>query len=115
VFLEAMAAGKPIVAVRAAAVPEVVRNGILAEPQNSESLTAGIVQLYRNPDLCRSLASAGLADVENYDVHRVARLFLSEVAKVVPTMHMVSSDLAADECLGSASIQHSNEVLYGGR
>src|ERR1700756_1784849 len=36
VFLEAMAAGKPIVAARAAAVPEVVRNGILVEPRNAE-------------------------------------------------------------------------------
>ena len=82
VFLEAMAAGKPIVAVRAAAVPEVVRHGILAEPNNAESLAAGIVRLYRDPDLCRSLASAGLRDVENFDVLRVTRLFLSEVAKV---------------------------------
>src|SRR6266536_3541802 len=88
VFLEAMAAGKPIVAVRAAAVPEVVRNGILAEPENAESLAAGIDRLYRNPDLCHSLSSAGRADVENFDVHRVAGLFLSEIAKVVPTMEV---------------------------
>ena len=38
VFLEAMAAGKPIVAARVAAVPEVVRNGILVEPDNQEAL-----------------------------------------------------------------------------
>jgi glycosyltransferase involved in cell wall biosynthesis len=84
VFLEAMAAGKPIVAVRAAAVPEVVRHGILAEPRNAESLAAGIQRLYRNPDLCRSLAAAGLRDVERFNVNRVARQFLSEVAKVTP-------------------------------
>jgi glycosyltransferase involved in cell wall biosynthesis len=84
VFLEAMAAGKPIVAVRAAAVPEVVRNGILVEPENAEALAAGIVRLHRSPDLCHSLASAARLDVETYDVHRVARLFLSEIAKVAP-------------------------------
>jgi len=100
VFLEAMAAGKPIVAVRAAAVPEVVRNGILAEPENAESLAAGIDRLYRNPDLCRSFASAGRADVENFDVHRVAGLFLSEIAKVVPTIDV-------------GLIQDSSEVLHG--
>ena len=33
VFLEAMAAGKPIVAARAAAVPEVVHHGLLVEPK----------------------------------------------------------------------------------
>jgi glycosyltransferase involved in cell wall biosynthesis len=84
VFLEAMAAGKPIVAVRTAAVPEVVRNGILVEPENPEALADGIVRLYRDPYLCSSLASAGCRDVERFDVHRVARLFLSEVVKVAP-------------------------------
>jgi len=84
VFLEAMAAGKPIVAVRSAAVPEVVRNGILVEPESAEALAVGILRLYRSPDLRDSLASAGCRDVENFDVDRVARVFLSEVAKVVP-------------------------------
>jgi glycosyltransferase involved in cell wall biosynthesis len=84
VFLEAMAAAKPIVAVRTAAVPEVVRNGILVEPENPEALADGIARLYRNPRLCTWLASAGCQDVELFDVHRVAGLFLSEVAKVAP-------------------------------
>jgi glycosyltransferase involved in cell wall biosynthesis len=100
VFLEAMAAGKPIVAVRAAAVPEVVRNGLLAEPENAESLAAGIDRLYRSPDLCRSLASAGRADVENFDIHRVAALFLSEIAKAAPAIDV-------------GLVQDSSEVLHG--
>jgi glycosyltransferase involved in cell wall biosynthesis len=86
VFLEAMAAGKPIVAVRSAAVPEVVRSGILVEPENPEALADSIVRLYRDPHLCSSLASAGCRDVEQFDVHRVASLFLSEVARVAPEM-----------------------------
>jgi glycosyltransferase involved in cell wall biosynthesis len=86
VFLEAMVAGKPIVAVRASAVPEVVRNGILVQPENPEALADGIARLYRDPDLCSSLASAAYQDVERFDVHRVAGLFLSEVAKVAPEM-----------------------------
>jgi len=96
VFLEAMAAGKPIVAVRAAAVPEVVRNGILVEPKNAEALAAGIVRLYRSPDLRHSLASAGCRDVENLDVHHVARVFLSEVAKVAPGIAAPVSDSNVD-------------------
>src|SRR5262249_1781707 len=108
VFLEAMAAGKPIVAVRSAAVPEVVRNGILAEPENSESLADGIVRLNRIPALCLSLASAGRGDVENFDVHRVAGLFLSEISKVVPAMLVSSPDWAVP-----APIQDSSDVYHG--
>jgi glycosyltransferase involved in cell wall biosynthesis len=84
VFLEAMAAGKPIVAARAAAVPEVVRHGILVEPDNPEALAEGLIRCHRDPDLCDSLGSAGLRDVEQYDIGRVSRKFLAEVAKVAP-------------------------------
>jgi glycosyltransferase involved in cell wall biosynthesis len=88
VFLEAMAAGKPIVAARAAAVPEVVRHGILVEPENPEVLADGIFRLYRNADLRDSLSSAGLSDVEDYEMRRVARQFLTEVATVAPAVKM---------------------------
>jgi glycosyltransferase involved in cell wall biosynthesis len=86
VFLEAMAAGKPIVAARAAAVPEVVRSGILVEPESPEALAEGIVRLYRDPGLCNSLASACCRDVEQFDVQRISGLFLAEAAKVAPEM-----------------------------
>jgi glycosyltransferase involved in cell wall biosynthesis len=84
VFLEAMAAGKPIVAARVAAIPEVVRNGILVEPGSPEALAEAMVRLYRSPDLCDSLGSAGLRDVERFEMHGVARQFLTEVARVAP-------------------------------
>jgi glycosyltransferase involved in cell wall biosynthesis len=88
VFLEAMAAGKPIVAARAAAVPEVVRSGILVEPGHPEALAEAILCLYRDPDLRRSLAAVGLRDVEQFEMHRIASSFAKEVAKVVPTVKM---------------------------
>jgi glycosyltransferase involved in cell wall biosynthesis len=81
VFLEAMAAGKPIVAARAAAVPEVVRNGILVEPEDSAALAEAIYRLRREPELGRSLAEEGRKDVEQYDAPRVAQRFLDEVRK----------------------------------
>lgn len=86
VFLEAMAAGRPIVAARAAAVPEVVTDGILVEPDNAEALAEGILDLYRNPGLRDSLAAAGLRNVERFAIDRIAASFLSEVAKVAPLM-----------------------------
>jgi glycosyltransferase involved in cell wall biosynthesis len=88
VFLEAMAAGKPIVAARAAAVPEVVRDGLLVDPENPEALAEAIVRLYREPELRDSLGSAGLHNVEQFEMRRVARQFLREVAKVAPTLRV---------------------------
>ena len=86
VFLEAMAAGKPIVAARAAAVPEVVHSGILVEPENPEALADGIIRLYRNPDLRQSLGTAGSEDVEQFEMRRIAARFIAEVAKVAPAV-----------------------------
>jgi glycosyltransferase involved in cell wall biosynthesis len=88
VFLEAMAAGKPIVAARAAAVPEVVRSGVLVEPENPEALAESIFRLYRDPDLRNSLGSSGRRDVEEFEMHRVARQFLIEVSKIAPGIKM---------------------------
>ena len=84
VFLEAMAAGKPIVAVHAAAVPEVVRNGVLVEPDNPEALANALILLDRDRELRGLLGAAGSRHVEEYDIHPVAMRFLSEVAKVAP-------------------------------
>ncbi len=86
VFLEAMAAGKPIVAARASAVPEVVRDGMLVEPENPEALAEALLTLCREPDLRSSLGSAGARRIEEFEMHRVAALFLQQIAKVVPSL-----------------------------
>ena len=91
VFLEAMAAGKPIVAARAAAVPEVVGSGILVEPESPEALAQAILRLYRDPDLRASLAALGLREVEKFEMRRVARQFLTEVAKIAPALTMTEA------------------------
>jgi alpha-1,6-mannosyltransferase len=48
VILEAMACGRPIVATRAGAIPEIVdhRIGMLAEPANAASMAEAIAGLY---------------------------------------------------------------------
>jgi glycosyltransferase involved in cell wall biosynthesis len=84
VFLEAMAAGKAIIAAHAAAVPEVVRHGVLFEPDHPECLANALILLDCDPDLRRLLGAAGSRDVQEFDMHQVARQFLSEVARVAP-------------------------------
>jgi glycosyltransferase involved in cell wall biosynthesis len=73
VFLEAMAAGKPIVAARSAAVPEVVQHGWLVEPDNPEALAAAIETLYFNAELRMRLSAEGLRAVQQFEMKRVAR------------------------------------------
>jgi glycosyltransferase involved in cell wall biosynthesis len=82
VFLEAMAAGKPIVAAKAAAVPEVVPQGVLVEPENSAAIAAALVDLHRDPEKRAALAAQGREIVERYDAPRVARMFLAEIERV---------------------------------
>ncbi len=83
VFLEAMAAGKPIVAANAAAVPEVVPQGLLVEPESSAALAEGLRRIHGDTALRARLAEAGKVAVEPYDAANVAALFLSEVRRLL--------------------------------
>jgi glycosyltransferase involved in cell wall biosynthesis len=79
VFAEAMAAGLPVVACRAAAVPEVVddrRTGILVTPRAPAELASAVETLLVNETLRAELGRAGLQRVEAFDLERVARRFL---------------------------------------
>jgi glycosyltransferase involved in cell wall biosynthesis len=97
VFLEAMAAGKAIIAANAAAVPEVIRHGVLFEPDHPECLANALILLNCDPDLRRLLATAGSRDVEKFGMHTVARQFLSEVARVAPGLFLPEPALPGEE------------------
>jgi glycosyltransferase involved in cell wall biosynthesis len=83
VFLEAMAAGKPIIAARSAAVPEVVQHGLLVEPDNAEALAAAIETLYFDSGLRMRLGTEGLQAVQQFEMKRVALLFLNTVSRLL--------------------------------
>jgi glycosyltransferase involved in cell wall biosynthesis len=79
VFLEAMANGKAVIAARAGAAPEVVRHGLLAEPDNDQELADAIERLYREPLLRESMGNAGREFVRRFDAPVVGRMFLREL------------------------------------
>jgi glycosyltransferase involved in cell wall biosynthesis len=79
VLLEAMAAGKPIVAARAAAIPEVAPHAVLVKPDHAMALAEGILALHGSPELCAAQSAKGLAWVEQFDAPKVARLFVEAV------------------------------------
>jgi glycosyltransferase involved in cell wall biosynthesis len=63
-LLDAMAAGKPIVATRAGGIPEVVvdgETGLLVPPRDHEAMADAIVQLLRDESLRRQMGDAGRA------------------------------------------------------
>jgi glycosyltransferase involved in cell wall biosynthesis len=82
VFLEAMAAGLPVVACRAAAVPEVVldgETGVLVPPRDPDALARGLAQVLARPEWARGLGAAGRRRVQSFTLEKVAQRFLDTV------------------------------------
>ena len=75
-LLEAMACGVPVVQPRRGGFTEIVEKtggGLLVEPDDHESLAAGILRLYNDPGLAIKLGESGHQKVrEHYSVARMA-------------------------------------------
>jgi len=75
--LEAMSAGKPVVATAVGGVPELVEDGItgiLVPPRNPEALARGILRLAKDADLRRRMGKAARERaLERFDISRTAR------------------------------------------
>jgi glycosyltransferase involved in cell wall biosynthesis len=78
-FAEAMAAGLPVVACRAAAVPEIVedrRTGLLVDPRSPGELAAALETLLTDRKLSEEFGRAAAQRVEAFGLEPVARRFL---------------------------------------
>lgn len=92
VIIEAMAAGKPVIASNGGAVPEILRNGengLIVEPNDAPRLAEAISTLQRAPELAARLATQGHADAGqhfsiNRYLHQMTRV-LFNVATPTPT------------------------------
>jgi glycosyltransferase involved in cell wall biosynthesis len=87
VFLEAMAAGLPIVAARAAAVPEVVPDGvcgILVPAGRPDELAHALNHLLSSAEERRRMGEAGRRHAQLYDVSLIAPRFLAAVGLASP-------------------------------
>jgi glycosyltransferase involved in cell wall biosynthesis len=82
-FTEAMAAGLPVVACRAAAVPEVVLDGVtglLVPPRSPEELARALEVLLMDEGRRKDLGEAGRRRAQEFDLAPVARRFLEACA-----------------------------------
>ncbi|HEX9664616.1 MAG TPA: glycosyltransferase family 4 protein, partial [Patescibacteria group bacterium] len=75
VLLEVMALGKPIIATKTGANPEIVEHGqtgIVIEPENPEMMAQVIINLYNNPDWLEQYGINGRKRIEEYfDLEKV--------------------------------------------
>ena len=93
VNLEAMAAGKAVVASRVGGVPELVfdgQNGLLVEPANVDSLFVALKSLVKNPQQAARLGKNGAERVRAYDWDSIAGQYL-EVYERAKTRHKASA------------------------
>jgi len=74
-LLEAMASGTPVIASRAASIPEVVGEaGVLLDPDDAEAWTRALVRVVSDPDECARLRQRGLARAAGFTWAEAARI-----------------------------------------
>jgi glycosyltransferase involved in cell wall biosynthesis len=85
---EALMAGRPVVASRVGAVPEVIRDGadgLLVEPDNAESLAGAVALLMDDPALSRRLVDSGRRRVvDRFGTEQDIAAWRGVLKKVIP-------------------------------
>jgi glycosyltransferase involved in cell wall biosynthesis len=87
--LEAMAAGKPVIATRVGAVPELIdqgQTGVLIEPGDVAGLSAAVVKLLEDSERARQLGEKGRTrTIEHFSADYMARRYLQLYSEVAST------------------------------
>jgi len=85
--IEALLAGKPIIASGVDGILDLIQNGrtgLLVQPGNEEELANAICELIENPSLANALGSAGQENVINYcSPERVGGVFLEFYQSII--------------------------------
>jgi len=85
VILEAMAAGKPIVASNISDIPRVVKNGqngFLVPPANPVAIAAAIMRIYEN-NLISTMGKRSKKIVKSYDWSKIAKIAIKKYEELV--------------------------------
>jgi glycosyltransferase involved in cell wall biosynthesis len=84
VFLEAMAAGLPIISTNVAAVPETVNEnvGILVKPKNVEELAKAILKLMKDKKARRRMGRESIRIAKKFDWSSIGAMMLKELKNI---------------------------------
>lgn len=86
VFLEAMAAGLPVIGSNIPAIAEVVADaGVLVDPLEEKELADRILEMLKNKEGCAELSERGLRRVRQFDWKKLIPLYESVYQSVVRT------------------------------
>ncbi|MGH2353207.1 MAG: glycosyltransferase family 4 protein, partial [Chloroflexota bacterium] len=94
VLLEAMAAGRPVIASALDGYRTVVRHehdGLLVPPADETALAVGLCRLLSDAALRRRLAEAGHAKVQAYSWNKVARRLLDVYEQTIASVRLPAS------------------------
>ena len=100
VNLEAMAAGKPVVATRVGGVPEIVTdgdNGLLVSPENAEEMGAAISKLLVDTNLSTKIGVCGRTKACEFTWDAIAVQYLEVYAAARPDSPLVCSSTVSLE------------------
>jgi glycosyltransferase involved in cell wall biosynthesis len=86
-ILEALASGVPVVSTDVGGIPDMVEHGrtaLLVPPQDPQAMAESIVRLFNDRALAQRIASAGLADVQQFGWSAVRQKWLDIYARLAP-------------------------------
>ncbi|MGO0123314.1 glycosyltransferase family 4 protein [Desulfothermobacter acidiphilus] len=94
--LEAMAAGKPVIATRVGGIPEAVlegETGYLVPPGDSQALALALEKLLRSPDKARSMGAAGRRRAEElFSSRRMAQAVMGVYREALAHRGLLEAD-----------------------
>jgi glycosyltransferase involved in cell wall biosynthesis len=86
-LLEAMAAGKPVIATRVGAVPKLIlseQTGLLLEPGDVNALVEAILRLLGDPQIASQLGESGRTHaLKHFSAEAMARSYIEQFEQVL--------------------------------
>jgi colanic acid/amylovoran biosynthesis glycosyltransferase len=96
-LMEAMAAGKPVIASELSGIPELVEHGatgLLVNPADAPALSAAIRELLANPERCAAMGRAGREKVKRqFVLPATVELLLRKLDQLNPAVELTAEEI----------------------